>query len=127
MLDGTFRDSHKEVFIESDVFIPLILRLFTCIRDLLFGLVRLVCLHWKCKMSQDSQSSALDENELDDMVASVQVKSTKNQTSWGIKTFNEWCAKRHVSVDLARVSPPVGFPDHPLMRVISGDSWGNGL
>jgi len=50
-----------------------------------------------------SQGSALDENELNELQASVQVETTKSQTTWALKTFSEWCEKRHINIDLATV------------------------
>ena len=57
-------------------------------------------------MSQpsSSQGSAMDDGELDQLQDSVQVPTTKQQTSWGVKTFREWCEKRHVNVNMDTVS-----------------------
>ena len=41
-----------------------------------------------------SQGSALDEEELNELQNSVQVETTKSQTTWRVKTFREWCEKR---------------------------------
>lgn len=53
----------------------------------------------------NSQSSQLDEEELQRTERESMPENTKKQTqSWGMKKFNEWSDKRQIEVDLHSVS-----------------------
>lgn len=55
--------------------------------------------------SEHSQSSQLDADALNEMEASAKPDSTKRATTYGIKKFRDWLAKRGKTCDLATVSP----------------------
>ena len=70
-------------------------------------------------MSQiSSQESALDENDLDELQNSVQVEATKSQTTWGVKTFHEWCKRRGLDVKLETIS---SVELSPILRRFYGE------
>ena len=47
----------------------------------------------------NSQTSSLDEAELNEIINDAQPKSTKLATKWGVKKFEEWLAKREKTCD----------------------------
>ncbi|KAL9950919.1 hypothetical protein ACROYT_G043491 [Oculina patagonica] len=52
----------------------------------------------------NSQSSQLDEEELQRIEEESMPENTKKQTAWGMKKFNQWRDKRQIEVDLHSVS-----------------------
>ena len=55
--------------------------------------------------NQNSQSSQLEEEDLQKLEADCVPVNTKKQTSWGLKRFTQWLEKRKISCDLHTVSP----------------------
>ena len=53
----------------------------------------------------NSQSSQLEEEDLQKLEADCVPVNTKKQTSWGLKKFTQWLEKRKISCDLHTVSP----------------------
>ena len=53
----------------------------------------------------NSQSSQLEEEDLQKLEADSVPVNTKKQTSWGLKKFTQWLEKRKISCDLHTVSP----------------------
>ena len=53
----------------------------------------------------NSQSSQLEEEDLQKLEADSVPVNTKKQTSWGLKKFTQWLEKRKISCDLHIVSP----------------------
>ena len=53
----------------------------------------------------NSQSSQLEEEDLQKLEAHCMPVNTKKQTSWGLKKFTQWLEKRKISCDLHTVSP----------------------
>ncbi|CAH3188514.1 unnamed protein product, partial [Porites lobata] len=53
----------------------------------------------------NSQSSQLEEEDLQKLEADCVPVNTKKQTSWGLKKFTQWLQKRKISCDLHTVSP----------------------
>ena len=59
-----------------------------------------------CGIDYDnSQSSNLDENELDKIIIEAKPANTTRSTSWGIVKFEKWILKRNIVVDLGIVTP----------------------
>ena len=52
----------------------------------------------------NSQSSQLEEEDLQKLDADCVPVNTKKQTSWGLKKFTQWIEKRKLSCDLHTVS-----------------------
>ena len=53
----------------------------------------------------NSQSSQLEEEDLQKLEADSVPVNTKKQTSWGLKKFTQWLEERKISCDLHTVSP----------------------
>ena len=53
----------------------------------------------------NSQSSQLEEEDLQKLEADCVPVNTKKQTSWGLKKFTQWLEKRKISCDLHTVCP----------------------
>ena len=52
-----------------------------------------------------SQSSDLNEEQLDEIELKAQAKNTVRATEWGVSKFEKWCQKRNVEIDFASVNP----------------------
>ena len=50
-----------------------------------------------------SQSSDLDEKELDKLVLDSKPENTKKYTNWGFSKFKAWMEKRYIVIDLKTV------------------------
>ena len=53
----------------------------------------------------NSQSSQLEEEDLQKLEADCVPVNTKKQTSWGLKKFTQWIDKRKITCDLHTASP----------------------
>ena len=53
----------------------------------------------------DSQSSQLEEEDLQKLEDDCVPVNTKKQTSWGLKKFTQWLEERKISCDRHTVSP----------------------
>ena len=55
--------------------------------------------------NQNSQSSQLEEEDLQKLEVDSVPVNTKKQTSWGLNKFTQWLEKRKISCDRHTVSP----------------------